>query len=395
MNRNHRLIFHMSMYVGLGLTSLSLYVDHPDDRVWIAIGCFVVTFIQLLRYRIFHMAVLQVPGLLLLGVQWATVVGIQVVDGTFLPQVFFFILITEVAFRSPVAFSLPFSLLCYAGFVFGVSVHMDFPPFHEIEFVIPRFLEYALFWGFSYTSRTVIFQKSQLNHAFAKLKETNLKLEEKTLMEERIRLSREIHDTIGHALSAAVVGIESGKQLLLHGKKDQATDQLDQTRSQIKKSLEETRWSVHTLYEQKSFINFQKSLTTLMNETIDQTGVTIDDSLQQDLPTLSTQQELTLYRALQEGLTNGIRHGGSTHFHFSLKAEGNEIQFDLRDNGTLPKNVQFGFGLMSMSERVKWIDGTLYLKRTEDSGAHLHIRLPIQHLPNDQAIKGVSANEAH
>lgn len=54
-----------------------------------------------------------------------------------------------------------------------------------------------------------------------------------------------------------------------------------------------------------------------------------------ELPDLTPQQELTFYRALQEGLTNGLKHGNSTVFELKMGRDGNQVTFDLKDNGNI------------------------------------------------------------
>ncbi|MNN32914.1 Sensor protein VraS [compost metagenome] len=84
-----------------------------------------------------------------------------------------------------------------------------------------------------------------------------------------------------------------------------------------------------------------------------------------------------IYRALQEGLTNGIRHGKSTAFIFKLFERDNSINFSLEDNGIGAVALTKGFGLRSMEERVKELGGQLDIYSEEGEGFSIYIKLPL------------------
>jgi signal transduction histidine kinase len=76
-------------------------------------------------------------------------------------------------------------------------------------------------------------------------------------------------------------------------------------------------------------------------------------------------------------MTNGIRHGGSSRFHFRLAFGSGVVDFTLRNNGSVPRSVQFGFGLSALQNQVELVHGTLSLQEAPDGGMELRIRLPM------------------
>lgn len=89
-----------------------------------------------------------------------------------------------------------------------------------------------------------------------------------------------------------------------------------------------------------------------------------------------------MYHALQEGLTNGVRHGRSSRFRFTLKREDNQLHFLLVSNGEPFVSVTPGFGLSSMMERVELLGGTVALRPSQTeggspAGCELTILLPL------------------
>ncbi|NGP45594.1 sensor histidine kinase [Bacillaceae bacterium SIJ1] len=376
MEKQHSRVIDTILFVSLFFLTLALFYNPPEHQLIMGGAAFLFSIIQFVRYRLLKLEISTFLGGALLSIQWGLAVLIQVIDGTFLPQIFFFILIAELAFTVPQHVSLSFAIWCYGSFVFGVAVHHQFPPFEKINFVVPRILEYALIWGFSYIAKTVIDQRNQLDHAYGKLKENAMKLEEKTLLEERMRLSRDVHDTVGHTLTAAIFGIETSKQKFSQNDHEQGIKHLGHVQEQMRASLQQIRQYIHTLYEQKSFLHFENSLRQLLKDTEESSGVEIDAAIY-DIPPLTPAQELTVYRALQEGLTNGIKHGKSRSFQFVLRGVNENLHFQLDNDGTSPARIQYGFGLSTMEERIQALCGKLQLQIRPTGGMRLSFSLPL------------------
>ncbi|WP_141505547.1 AAA family ATPase [Paenibacillus luteus] len=208
------------------------------------------------------------------------------------------------------------------------------------------------------------------------MRETSAALAEVSVYEERNRIAQEIHDIVGHTLTSTILQIEAGKRLL---QKDMESGlkRLGEAQDLIRHSLNEIRGSVHMLKEDK-YADLPVMLQQLIRDTERNAGVTIHKAIH-DLPDLmSTAYKKTIYHALQEGLTNGIRHGGSAEFHFSLQPVGAHLQFRLEDRGKGSDTILMGFGLKAMKERVEQLGGTLSIKSRAGQGCLLRIDLPYQ-----------------
>ncbi|MCD8508790.1 MAG: sensor histidine kinase [Bacillus sp. (in: Bacteria)] len=286
-------------------------------------------------------------------------------------------MIAELAYRTDKKWSLPFLFLSYFSYIFAVSYHFDFPPFYEITYVIPRFIEYILFWALSYIARYAVKQKEQLAIVNKELNWATEELEKRTLLQERMRLSKEIHDTVGHTLTTALFGIESAKHVINKGNVSQGVEQLENSTYQIKRSLEDVRSIVHTMNENNTFCDVKKSLIKLIKETEIQSGVTISFEIAEPLPKLTPEQDLAIYRSLQEGITNGIRHGRSKRFHYLLNRENNGLHILLEDEGVFNGNVIYGFGLKAMETRLHLLGGSLNIFQNQYGGCSVEIFLPI------------------
>jgi signal transduction histidine kinase len=218
-------------------------------------------------------------------------------------------------------------------------------------------------------------KSKQLENTYQKLKETSEDLEELTIVAERNRIAREIHDTVGHTLTTVLLELEAGEKLIIISP-ETAVEKIRLAKSQVRKGLQDIRESVKTLQSGKELLEFVPSLKLLMEETTKHGDIYIKYDIK-ELPKLTALQEKALYRALQEGLTNGIRHGNTTAFAFVLNYENGNINFLLQDNGKGTATIAKGFGLAAMEERVKELGGVLMLQSGPEEGFQINIKIPV------------------
>ncbi|MBP1995544.1 AAA family ATPase [Paenibacillus eucommiae] len=209
-----------------------------------------------------------------------------------------------------------------------------------------------------------------LEHA---MEETAAALTQVSIQSERNRISAEVHDIVGHALTSSILQIEAGKRQL-HTNKEDARVRLQNVQDQLRHSLSEIRRSVHMLKQGESF-DLKEELLKLIRNTEHQANVSIHVTIKQ-IPELTGVYNHVIYHALQEGLTNGIRHGAADIFHFTLKTEGNLLVFRLEDNGEGADQINPGFGLTAMRDRVEGLGGNLYIEPVTGQGCLLQIVIP-------------------
>ncbi|RNB71991.1 GAF domain-containing protein [Brevibacillus invocatus] len=205
------------------------------------------------------------------------------------------------------------------------------------------------------------------------MKATSEVLAEMTVYAERNRIAQEIHDIVGHTLTSTVLQIEAGKRLL-HKDMDSAVGRLQEAQDLVRHSLSEIRNSVHMMKEDR-YYDIGQALQQLIQDTERNTGAVIHAELD-SVERLPLIHKKVLYHALQEGLTNGIRHGKSTEFRFYLYNDGANVQFTLADNGVGASNLELGFGLKMMKDRVQQLKGTLSIESEPNEGCLLRINLP-------------------
>ena len=199
-------------------------------------------------------------------------------------------------------------------------------------------------------------------------------LVEKAILEERNKLAGHIHDTVGHTLTSVLTQIEAGKKLLVRGEVERAMEKLDNSQRQIREELANLRRALHVLREGGE-PQEATSLETFIQKTMEYAGIDIAYTIAPGIR-LSPDVSYVFHRALQEGITNGIRHGKSVRFEFSLDEVDGTIRFRLKDDGKGAERIVAGFGLSAMQRRVEQLGGSLEIETAPGQGCTLTILIP-------------------
>lgn len=338
----------------------------------------------LLRDYMMKLDLARMTGTLFLCLQLALAFALNVWSGNIFSQSYFLILVGEFAFHHSKDRAFIFTIICFAGSVLSTLIALQFPPFEQLYYLLPRAIFYYAIYQVGLLAKISYQQKKRLDIDNERLRIASVELEQKAKLEERTRISREIHDSVGHALTSALTGLQTASHALKKQQYSTATEMINRTNETISKGLNDVRTSVHLLRDNISDQPFICELFDFINQTMQQTNVKITHEMDPTIPDLPPLTELTIYRALQEGITNGIRHGESKQFRFSLTQQAGLIRFNLSDNGKSPKQIVQGFGLKAMKERVEDVGGELSIT-TEGSnrGVTLEITIPI-HSTNEQ-----------
>ena len=219
----------------------------------------------------------------------------------------------------------------------------------------------------------------ELDESKKKLEEAYVALKEVTVLEERQRIAKDIHDNAGHSITTVIMQTESAKRIIEINPKE-AKQKIVAANLQAKHALEELRNSVHVLSGLKETATLEGSLKDIIHESTDGTGIIIRWDIQ-NVNVFPTKFRF-LCNTLKEGISNGLRHGGATAFWFECREENGQILFLLSDNGKGIdlNNIHFGFGLSSMQERARAFGGELELHSETGEGFEMKLTLPIDNV---------------
>lgn len=192
---------------------------------------------------------------------------------------------------------------------------------------------------------------------------------------ERKRLARELHDTIGHALAGMAVGVDACITMI--DKNPQlAKAQLKIISKAIRKGMKDVRNSLNKM--RPDFLQqyrLKEAIEKMKEEISDVTDLKINLNYQIDETGFDTKIEDILFRVIQESITNSIRHGLATVVDIDIYKENNLLCLKIKDNGKGCKAINYGFGLKQMVERVSQIRGDINFY--SENGFTTEIKIPL------------------
>jgi signal transduction histidine kinase len=219
----------------------------------------------------------------------------------------------------------------------------------------------------------------ELQEAHLQLQAYAERVEELAIVEERNRLAREMHDTLGHRLTVAAVQLE-GAQRLCPQDSERAANMIATVREQVRDALSELRRTVATLRAPlEADLQLRAALRRLATHFEEATGITVHLMLPDEKPDLPDAKRMALYRAAQEALTNVHRHAEARDVWLQLAWQDETVALLVGDNGKgLPAgDARSGFGLRGLRERAEQLGGELYLEPRSGGGTQLYFRLPL------------------
>ena len=193
------------------------------------------------------------------------------------------------------------------------------------------------------------------------------------LNSERRRIAREIHDTVGHSLTAVLVQLRTARELM-RVRPGQVTAYLEEIEVAVRDALRETRQEVRSLREREPI---QVSWRQLCMKFAECTGVRVDLGILDDLGAVTDGVGETVFRVIQEALTNAIRHGRATKVDVRLRLKPTgQLLLRISDNGGGALHVQPGSGLRGMRERIDELRGEVAWETLPKRGFDLGIVIP-------------------
>ena len=219
--------------------------------------------------------------------------------------------------------------------------------------------------------------RQELAQANQRLREYAILVEDRAILQERNRIAREIHDSLGHHLTAQSIQLENA-QMWLKTDEEKAEDYLQKARNMGRNALQDVRQSVASLRSHPlKGQSLEAALSKLIQEFEQTTQIKL--KLQIQLTEVSaTNIEVTLYRVIQEALTNISKHSQATKVRLSLTENHGEIYLKIEDNGVgfYPEENTTGFGLEGMRERVTALRGVFKLISEPKQGCKIEVKIP-------------------
>jgi signal transduction histidine kinase len=209
--------------------------------------------------------------------------------------------------------------------------------------------------------------RQALFEANAELRVTTGLLEMSSRAEERLRIARDLHDLIGHHLTALSINLEVASHLA-EGK---AKEQVEKSKALTKLLLSDVRDVVSRLRETES-VDLGAALASL-REAVPSPAIHVETDVSLTEPIAAQ----TALRAVQEIVTNAVRHSGARNLWLKVATADHALTVDARDDGGGTDRVEFGNGLRGMRERVQQAGGTMEVASMRGRGFEVRVRIPL------------------
>ncbi|MBY0502308.1 MAG: sensor histidine kinase [Bryobacteraceae bacterium] len=211
--------------------------------------------------------------------------------------------------------------------------------------------------------------RRRLAQVNAELKGSQILLLESGRLAERLRISRELHDSLGHHLTSLSLQLEVAGHL----PDEQLRPQLQQARFIAKLVLADIREAVSEWREETSTAlpDALQALTSAV------AGTQLVLDVATEIPATSPTITHALFRCTQEAVTNAIKHGAAKRIKVTLRHASGALHLAVQDDGVGAAEVRPGNGLTGMRSRVEEIGGTLRITTGPGAGFQLEIQVPL------------------
>ncbi len=197
--------------------------------------------------------------------------------------------------------------------------------------------------------------------------------------DERRRIAQDLHDDIGQRMAALLLSLKATEQAIAAGRQGVEAD----LRRCVRDAEVLARQMRKVLYDLRppalTRTPLRESLETLCSSFAQDTGLHVDLSCQEALPPIEEAQAVAIYRLVQEGLHNALKHARATRLWISLDFAEGEVAVSIEDDGQgfEPGQARNGMGLQGIRDRFLLLGGTFEVETAPGEGTRLYGSLPV------------------
>lgn len=306
---------------------------------------------------------------LLLLVLTAAALGVSYFSGTGMGSVLLMVAACVFPWLLPLPLGVAWLLVSQLAVAPVFIRWLGFPPMEALM----QSMLYAGFSGFVFVVSLVALQQAQAREEQrrlnAELRATRALLADSARVNERTRISRELHDLLGHHLTALSLNLEVAGHL----SEGRVREHVQQAHTLARLLLTDVREAVSQLREGGA-IDLGAALRPLA-ENVPKLAIEMD--IEQPLTVDDPERAHVLLRCAQEAITNVVRHAGASRLWLAARRDGHDIVLQVRDDGRGSEQVLPGNGLRGLGERLRQHGGRLDIDTRRGQGFQLTITLPV------------------
>lgn len=220
-------------------------------------------------------------------------------------------------------------------------------------------------------------QREKAEGFLRELRRHSQRARESAVAEERTRMARDMHDSLGHHLTVIKIGLENAERFR-DLRPEAAWEEVRQAKELTHQAYNEARRWVRALRPPALDGRTGEAALRELAMSFDGTGVEVRFAVDGRERPLDQDSELVLYRALQEGLTNVLRHADARQVTTRLTFDAERVALTIGDDGkgASTASLERGFGLSSLAERAEGMGGRLTVESVEGQGLMLRVEVP-------------------
>ena len=203
------------------------------------------------------------------------------------------------------------------------------------------------------------------------------------IVEERMRIAREVHDAVGHSLVAITLQTRAGLRRLSRSP-ERAADALREIEALAARALEETRTAVATIRSDTDGSPLRRQPTVadlpLLVRSMRAPDLDVDLTVDPATGDLPTSLQSAAYRIVQESLSNVAKHARPAHSAVRLGQDGEAFVIEITDDGASAAGAEEGSGLRGMRERAEQHGGNLEAGPAPGGGWRVRATFPVRHV---------------
>lgn len=218
----------------------------------------------------------------------------------------------------------------------------------------------------------------QLAIAHEQLRQYALRIEDQATLQERNRIAREIHDSLGHTLTAQSIQLENAL-LFCPASAEKTKSFLSQAKQLGSTALREVRQSISTLRaDPLQGQPLEEAISTLIHNFHHTTSIVPEVEICL-VHSVSGEVSTAIYRIIQEALTNIFKHSKASRVTIQLQAKAGQLKLFVKDNGRgfVPEQNTTGFGLQAMRERTAALGGQIQIESQPNCGCQILADIPL------------------
>jgi signal transduction histidine kinase len=222
----------------------------------------------------------------------------------------------------------------------------------------------------------VIRLNEELNVMNKKLKDSILTIENLTISKERNRIAQEIHDTLGHCLTALVMHLEFLKKIS-DKENTKNLELIKKTENIARESMKELRKAVYALKEDEDIYKDFKFSLNNMAENISLNDIKVDFDFIGNVNELKLELKNIIFKTLQEIITNSLKHGKAKKINIKLKVTRIVVSIEAADDGIGCEDIIMGNGLKGIEQRFLSLGGIVNFNPEKNKGFSIKAVIPL------------------